>query len=156
MPRHLIVAHDTATSPTLIEQVQEVAQNEPGTEFVLLVPATPVAELKLLRALADDATTTAKHQADAARTAFAAAGIELLDARVGAADPLEAIADEVRRSPGYGAFIISSLPEEHSRWLRADLPRRVEQEYGLPVITVELAPTAFEFWRRRAGWGRAV
>jgi hypothetical protein len=156
MSRHLIVAHDTATSPTLIERVQEVARNEPGAEFVLLVPATPVAELQLLRSLAHDATTTAKDQAERARRAFAAAGVELLDARIGAADPLEAIADEVRRSPGYGAFIISSLPEEHSRWLRGDLPRRVEQEYGLPVIRVELAPTTFEFWRRRGGWGRAV
>lgn len=156
MPRYLIVAHDTATSPGLIERVRELAGSDAGTEFVLLVPATPVSELQLVRADSEDAERVARARAEEARKAFAAAGIALLDARAGVASPTEAIADEVRRLPGYDGFVVSVLPEERSKWLRMDLPGLLERDYGLPVVRVELSPTQFDFWRRRSGWGRTV
>ena len=45
MSRYLIVAHDTATNPELIEQVKAIATDDPAAQFVLLVPATPVRHL---------------------------------------------------------------------------------------------------------------
>jgi hypothetical protein len=156
MSRYLIVAHDTATSPRLIERVQELARDELGVELVLLVPATPVAELRLARSASHDAESVARNQAQQAQHAFEAAGVPLADARVGVASPRDAIAEEMRRNPGYAGFVVSSLPEEQSRWLRMNLPGALEREYGLPVIRVELTPTMFEYWRRHSGWGRTV
>lgn len=156
MSRYLIVAHDTATSPALIERVQALAREEPGVELVLLVPATPVSQLRLVRGGSHDPGPVAEQRAREARKAFADAGVPLTEARTGGASPLEAIAEEVRRNPGYTGFIISTLPEEESRWLRMGLPEHVERAYGLPVIRVELTPTMFEFWRRRSGWGRTI
>jgi hypothetical protein len=46
----------------------------------------------------------------------------------------------VQAHPGYAGFIISTLPQEHSRWLRMDLPRTVEAKYGLPVHHVVAPP----------------
>ena len=51
----------------------------------------------------------------------------------------------MREHPGYDGFIISTLPDEHSRWLRMDLPRKVEQQYGKPVIHVKTSSDQMEF-----------
>jgi hypothetical protein len=49
-------------------------------------------------------------------------------------DPMDAIEDALRDG-GYDEIILSTLPRSVSRWLRLDLPRRVEH-LGLPVRTV--------------------
>jgi hypothetical protein len=59
--------------------------------------------------------------------------------KVGAEDPSEAIDAELRDNPGYRAIIISTLPEERSRWLRMDLPRKMRAAHGLPVHHVVAA-----------------
>ena len=59
--------------------------------------------------------------------------------RVGAADPAEAIDQEVAAHPGYAGFVISTLPKEDSRWLRMDLPRTVRVKHKLPVHHVVAA-----------------
>ena len=135
MSRYLIVAHETAMNPDLIERVKALAADDRAAQFVLLVPATPVKYL-LRRTTATDAETLARKRAEEAKRAFAKAGLQV-ETRIGAASPLDAIADEVREHPGYDGFVISTLPDEHSRWLRMDLPRKVEQQYGKPVIHVK-------------------
>jgi hypothetical protein len=45
MPRYLIVAHQTAESPELVECVRALAGEDPTSIFSLLVPATPVQHL---------------------------------------------------------------------------------------------------------------
>lgn len=136
MVRYLVVAHQTVTNPKLLEQVKAVQQQDEEAEFVLLVPATPVRHL-FRRGHEHDAEVAARKLADRAREMFARRGVELSDARVGAQSPVDAVDDEMRARPGYGGFIISTLPQEHSRWLRMDLPRTVEAKYGLPVHHVE-------------------
>jgi len=59
--------------------------------------------------------------------------VTLVDDRFGAADPADAIDEELSSNPEYSWFIISKLPEEKSRWLRMGLPRKVGAAYGLPV-----------------------
>ena len=49
MSRYLIVAHETATNPELLEQVSVLTKNDPQAEFVLLVPSTPVRHLVFRR-----------------------------------------------------------------------------------------------------------
>ena len=96
---------------------------------------------RLERCWADHQSLTDPTHADAAarklgaraRTLFAKKGLPLTDVKVGAADPSEAIDAELRDNPGYSGVIISTLPEERSRWLRMDLPRKVRAAHGLPV-----------------------
>jgi hypothetical protein len=45
MPRILILANQTASSPELTNAVREIIKKDAATEFVLLVPATPVEDL---------------------------------------------------------------------------------------------------------------
>jgi hypothetical protein len=140
MTRYLVVAHETVTNPELLKQLRAVREQEGEAEFVLLVPATPVRHLLFRRGDERDADVAARKLADRARTLFAKRGVPLSDVRVGAPDPMEAIDGEVELNPGYAGFIISTLPEEKSRWLRMDLPRAVGAKYGLPVYHVVAAP----------------
>lgn len=141
MARYLIVAHETATNPRLVERVKQVAQGDPDAEFVLLVPATPVRNLVLLRAGEGKAESVALRRARDAQKTFAREGVKLTEAKVGDPSPLDAVDDEVKAGPAYAGFIVSTLPREHSRWLRLNLPRELEAKYGLPVHHVELDQT---------------
>jgi len=138
MSRYLIVAHETVTNPRLVERVKHLAKHDPGAEFVLLVPATPVRHLLLRRGSDDEAAAVARRRAADAEELFTREGMPLLGAKVGDASPLDAIDAEVSASPGYSAFVISTLPKEHSRWLRLGLPGKVAAKYGLPVHHVAL------------------
>jgi hypothetical protein len=139
MARYLVVAHETVTSPELLKQVRLVREQDADAEFVLLVPATPVRHLLFRRGDEHDAETVARKRIHRAQALFAKKGLSLADARVGAADPGEAVDEEVAAHPGYAGFVISTLPAEKSRWLRMDLPRRVRARYGLPVHHVVAA-----------------
>jgi hypothetical protein len=44
--------------------------------------------------------------------------------------------DDVLLDRRYDEIILSTLPPGVSRWLKLDLPRRVEQRFALPVTTV--------------------
>lgn len=133
MARYLVVAHQTVLSRPLFQKVREVREQDRDAEFVLLVPATPVRHLLFRRGDEHDAETTARRIAGRALTVYGRKGQPLYDARIGSADPLQAIDDEVRANPGYAGFIISTLPRERSRWLGMDLPRKVSAAHRLPV-----------------------
>jgi hypothetical protein len=134
MVRYLVVAHQTVTSPELLRKVRELrGKEEGGAEFVLLVPATPVRHLLFRRGDEADAEAVARRIADRALARYARKGLPLSDARIGAADPLQAIDDELRANPGYTGVVVSTLPEEKSRWLRMALPGKVAAAHGLPV-----------------------
>jgi hypothetical protein len=141
MARYLVVAHETVTNPQLLEQVKTVMKEDQQAEFTLLVPATPVRHLLFRRGSEEDAQAVARKLAEKARAMFAKKGVDLVDARVGAESPVEAIDQEVKANPGYAGFVISTLPRETSRWLRMDLPRTVESKYGLPVFHVQAPPS---------------
>jgi hypothetical protein len=133
MARYLVVAHQTVTSPELRKAVRGIREEDPEAEFVLLVPATPVRHLLFRKGDEHDAEATARKRGERARAVFTKKGLSLTDVRVGAADPAEAIDQEVTAHPGYAGFVISTLPAEKSRWLRMDLPRTVRAKHGLPV-----------------------
>ena len=141
MARYLVVAHQTVTNPALLEKVRAVREEHPDATFVLLVPATPVRHLLFWRGEGDDQAAAGK-LAHHAQTHFAKKGTPLSEVRVGAADPVEAIANEVTANPGYTGFIISTLPEETSRWQRMNLPAAVKAKYNLPTYHV-VAPPEF-------------
>jgi len=118
--RVLIVANRTAATPTLLNHVKRLATEQPSV-FSLLIPDAPRSEhtdwtLELALPLLERA---------------ARGKVEGL---TGAADPFEAISRAVADG-GYDEIVISTLPTRVSKWLRRDLPHRVEA-LGLPVTVV--------------------
>ena len=139
MTRYLVVAHQTAESPELLEVIGQLLQSEPRAEFALLVPATPVEHLLVWDET--ESRAVAAERASRAKALLGQEGAYVFRAVVGDASPMQAIGDELRAHPDYyGAIVIATFPAHISRWLRMDLPNQVKRAYGLPVIHVEAQP----------------
>ena len=118
--RVLIVANRTAATPTLIDHVKQLVRERPSS-FSLLIPDAPKSEhtdwtMELALPLLERA---------------AGGPVEGL---TGGEDPFEAIRRAVDERH-YDEIVISTLPTRVSKWLRRDLPSRV-QSLGLPVTVV--------------------
>jgi hypothetical protein len=64
----------------------------------------------------------------------------VIEVRVAEPDPFAAVTNELRRYSHYDTIIVSTFPAGISRWLRLDLPARLERSLGLPVIHVIVDP----------------
>jgi hypothetical protein len=133
MASYLIVAHQTAGSPELLERVKALAAADPEAEFTLLVPATPTGHL-LHNWEEGEARQLARKRAGEAMAALASAGVPVAAARVGSHSPLEAVADELQAHPGaYQRIVLSTFPPGVSRWLKGNLPAILKRRFRLPV-----------------------
>jgi hypothetical protein len=119
----LIVAHRTAATPRLLDAVRERAGRGP-CRFTLLVP----------RDYWEPESEKAAAVIELAVPLLEAAAGDRVAARMGDTDPYVAVRDAVA-SGDFDEVIVSTLPERVSRWLRRDLPARVEA-LGLPVTVV--------------------
>ena len=135
MPRILILANQTASSPELTNAVREIIKKDAATEFVLLVPATPVEDL--LDWQDGDNEAVAKRTAQTAKEHLEGVGANVIQTEVGDPSPVKAIEDELQRhEKKYDGIVISTLPLQRSRWVALDQPRRIERRFKLPVIHV--------------------
>ena len=146
MARYLVVAHETVSNPKLLDNLQEIAKKDDSAEFVLLVPASPVRHLLLWKTDTATEQEAAEHRQAEGREAFIQAGVNLVATRIGAESPVDAIDQELRENPGYAGLVISTLPKEHSRWLRLDLPQVMERKHRLPVHHVEATVSQLRAW----------
>ena len=141
--RVLIVAHQTAESPELLEAVSRRVAEGPCT-FTLLVPSGPSDPSRA--ASADGrAMSEAEERLEAAIPPISEAAGEAILGVVGSHEPLVAVQDALNLL-GFDEVIISMLPVRQSRWFRLDLPRKV-RALGVPVTEVitaarEADPTA--------------
>jgi hypothetical protein len=119
----LIVAHRTAATPALLEQVRERAGASP-CRFTLLVP----------RPLWDADTEEAAITLELAIPLLEEVAGGHVAGLLGDSDPFHAVAGVLERG-GYEEVIISTLPARISHWLHVDLPARV-QRLGYPVTVV--------------------
>jgi bacterioferritin len=135
MPRYLVLANQTASSSELTSAVRAMVEKERESEFVLLVPATPVEDL--LDWQDGDNESIAKQTAQTAKEHLERVGAKVVRTEVGDPSPVKAIEEELQRhQENYNGIVISTLPLQRSRWVALDQPRRIERRFKLPVIHV--------------------
>jgi hypothetical protein len=123
LARVLVVAHRTAATPQLLEQVRRRVAEGP-CRFALLVP----------RPLWDPDTEESALTLELAIPLLEEAAGGRVEGIVGDTDPFHAVAGVLERDR-YDEVIISTLPARVSHWLHIDLPARV-QRLGVPVTVV--------------------
>jgi hypothetical protein len=130
--RYLVVANQTLGGDHLLSLLQQLAE-EPSS-FHVLVPATPPRDHLWTEG---ESRTIARKRLEDALERFGSVGVEATG-EVGDERPLQAIDDVLDRDT-FDEIVLSTFPPGVSRWLRLDLPHRVEATYGLPVRHV-IAP----------------
>ncbi len=143
--RYLIVANQTLATAGLQELVNDKLASS-AAEFHVLVPqADPTVSVDLSgvispnmpdRVLArhDLAVAEAEQRLASFKRTFANLGPSLTT-EVAAGDPVAAIRRIMERS-SFDEIIISTLPVGISRWLKIDLPTRIERAFNLPLTTL--------------------
>ncbi len=150
--RHLIIANQTLAGDLIPRLVAERVAAGPA-EFHLLVPASRSRDTqRLLTGVADPmsgftvvapedlATARLRDRSDAeARLDTFLERLsdhtDIVTSEVGGHDPFAAVARVMERS-SFDEIIISTLPSSVSRWLKMDLPSRIERAYSIPVVVV--------------------
>jgi len=131
MRRYLVVAHQTLTSAELLEAMKAKAAEE-DTDFHLLVPLYHGGPGLTWTEGQDRAM--ARRRLEEAQQQLTAEGLTATG-EVGSESPIESV-DEVLRRDGqatYAGIIVSTLPRHLSKWLKLDVPSRIERKTTLPV-----------------------
>jgi hypothetical protein len=153
MSRYLVIANQTAGGEQLRDELRRRATD---ATFFVLVPAMPVkgvsvptemgaGDTGIPASVLDDALSVQADRDAKAEMANHARLTQLIaqikadggvaDGEVGPTDVLQGIAEIQDRGP-FDEIIISTLPPGISRWLRMDVPSRVQRRFGVPVTTV--------------------
>lgn len=131
MARYLVVANKTLGADALAEKVRECLAAG-ATTFHVVVPASHSRDTSWITEGHDQAE--AEKRLEVALTRFREMGAEA-DGEVGDGSPMLAISDALIAS-SYDGVILSTLPVGVSRWLKQDLPHRIERKLGVKVIHV--------------------
>ncbi len=144
--RYLIVANQTLANASLQELVQ-AKLDESAAEFHVLVPQTDptAAKFDISGVISPNMSARAldRHEVVVAeaeqrlvsfRRTFEGLGPNLTT-EIAAGDPVAAIRRIMERS-SFDEIIISTLPPGSSRWLKLDLPTRIERAFNLPLTTL--------------------
>jgi hypothetical protein len=129
----LVVAHQTAATPGLLDAVRERAARG-SARFHLVVPRQPHGLHKAVDPAEAGEGEAQAVLADALPKLSGAAGSEVTGS-IGDAEPLMAIQDAVNLN-SFDEIIISTLPLGISRWLKLDLISKA-RALGLPVTHIE-------------------
>jgi hypothetical protein len=127
----LVVASVTATSKELLQALEQRSKSG-ATAVTLVVPAPPFG----------GGRSAAKERLSDALTSLRDAGLTA-DGHLGSPDPMVAVtaAWDPNR---YDEIIVCTLPAAISKWLGADLPRRIERHTGAIVTHVVAQPPKTE------------
>jgi hypothetical protein len=133
----LVVANQTALSAGLSQALRERLQEGPA-RFTLVVPLGHGAD--------------AQAEADRLAGGLREAGLPVRGL-AGDSDPLCAVVD-VYTPAQYDEIIVSTLPAEHSRWMKSGLPQRIARQTGALVRHVEAgSPHPFHHGQRASAAG---
>lgn len=143
--RYLVIASQTLATPALRQLIEDRVAAGPS-EFHVLVPEPP------LPTMVGDAVsgTIASHddwarqrllglkeaedRLDDFRRAFADLGSSLTG-ETGLGDPMTATRRVMERS-SFDEIIVSTLPAGASRWLKLDLPNKLQRAFSIPVVSL--------------------
>ena len=129
----LVVAHNTAATPALLQAIRERAA-QGAASFHLLVP-NPAAHAEITDAERHRHYEEGEHVLELALPLIQEAAGRATEGSVSVRhDPFDAI-EEALHDGEFHEVIVSTLPSHVSRWLHNNLPQRVEH-LGLPVTTV--------------------
>ena len=131
MTRYLIVANQTLCGDALLERVRRLVAEAPCSLHVV-VPATHTKDQAFYTE--GGAHAVAEKRLEAALERFRGLGVEV-DGEVGDASPMLAVRDCLMTGH-YAGVILSTLPAGVSRWLKQDLPHRLERTFGVPVLQI--------------------
>jgi GABA permease len=134
--RVLIVANQTAAGAHLKQLVRE-RMSEGPCRFTLVVPATPPGDHTWTEG---EVHALAEERLADALEALRETGADI-DGVVGDTRPLYAVGDALLEH-AHDEIVVSTLPPGASRWLKQDLPHRIERQYGLPVTHIVAEPAA--------------
>ena len=124
------MANQTLSGEHLVAKVHELAHVGPCT-FYVVVPVTPPTDHAWTEG---EIRAVAQGRLDRALARFSEVGAAATG-EVGDANPVLAVEDALRVQ-GFDEIIVSTLPPGVSRWLKLDLPHRIEAAFGLPVTHV--------------------
>jgi hypothetical protein len=127
----LIVANQTAAGSHLMHEIRRRMEQGP-CRFTLVVPATPPPGKALWTE--GEANAHANRRLEVALTKLGETGAHI-DGAIGDASPAEAVAEQLVVRD-YDEIIVSTLPPGISRWLKQDLPHRIERRFEIPVTHV--------------------
>lgn len=146
MRRYLIVANQTLGAEELVQFVRTRADAE-ASEFFVVVPATPTMEMvhgaegvpalgggTVVPSSPEHAHELAQQRLDSALAQLQGIGATV-DGQVGHRDPVHAV-EAALKERQFDEIVVSTLPRRISRWLRQDLPRRLEHKTQLPVTHI--------------------
>lgn len=131
MRRYLVVAHQTLASRELLEAMKAKSEEE-DTAFHLLVPIYH-GEPGLTWTEGHD-RAIARRRLEEAQLRMTAEGLTVAG-EVGSDSPVDSV-DEVLRRDGpetFAGIIVSTLPRTVSKWLKLDVPSRIQRKTTLPV-----------------------
>lgn len=134
--RLLIVAHQTATSPSLLRRLTALAERDRSLRVSIVVPQTAVNRLPQRKRAPKTASEAAAATARRAVRVLSNARITVEGASVGALDPVEAARRAETREGPFDAIVLSTLPPGASAWLEFDAPGRLAAGARAPVIVV--------------------
>lgn len=151
MGRYLIVANQTLGGAELEQKVKEridhgegrfyvvVPMVEPEHEVVNWAPQDPMFGAPVPTHVNEDALeqarTRSRHRLDAMIEKITSLGGEA-EGEIGATEPVRAV-EAVLERESFDEVIVSTLPAGISRWVKMDLPSRIDRITDCPVTTVE-------------------
>ena len=132
MRRYLVVANQTLLGGPLLARVQQCLAAGP-CQFHLVVPASH-APGRAVWTEGRDRAVAAERLAEGLDR-FRALGADVVG-EVGDAHPVDAIRDVMLHARPFDEIIVSTLAPGLSRWLRQDLPHRIQRTFELPMSLV--------------------
>lgn len=131
--KYLIVANQTLGGDALASIIE--FRSKEGAAFHVVVPATEPHHQHVPGE--GDAAQIAQQRLDEALARFGGLGARVTG-EVGDSDPMRAVEDALG-TDRYGGIVVSTLPAGVSRWLKMDLPHRIERHTELPIEWIETA-----------------
>jgi hypothetical protein len=132
MRRYLVVANQTLLGGPLLARIGECLAAGP-CQFHLVVPAHHARDRAVWTEGHDHAVAEARLAEGLER--FRAMGADVVG-EVGDSRPVDAIRDAMLHAAPFDEIILSTLPAGVSRWLRQDLPHRIQRTFELPLTLV--------------------